>query len=1113
MPTIESLEIRIKDSASQAADGIDLLRSSIRKLKDITKGGVGLASVANSLKKLNTEMQNFKPMKQSDFKSLSESMEAIAKVKSSSLSSNISALARIPKVTEALDSSTLDQFASKINKIVEVLKPLNTELSSLKGSIGSLPKDIKKTLNVAESAGGNDKKQLGFFNTEGLKNALSGMKNLALQLVNVGKKSAYLVGISGKYTENLNLFSVALGKFAKAEKEFAEQSEDLLGIDASEFMRYEAVFMNMTRGFGVASDKAVLMSRNLTQLGYDLSSLYNVSFDKAMEKLESAISGQPRPMREWGFDLSEATLKAKALELGITKNVESMNQAEKSLIRYVQLMDTAEKIGAKGDFAKTITTTANQMRVLYESWHLFVRSVGNVLVPIANQLLPYLIAAAKAARYVADAIASLAGFKLPKVEDFEIDIDMGAEDLEDQLNGADSAAKKLKKTLMGFDELNVLPDQSSGSGSGSGLIGGVSFDIELPNYNFLEGAIESQADKMFKAWKPKLDWFIDNLDSIKREATIIGGIIAAWTVGTKINTLISGTKKFKGLSDEAKTSWSKTLDMIKNVALGLSISIAGMTFTYDAGYVAGEGKNNFLNTVKGVLGALASAAGGAWIGFKTSGSPYGAIAGGVIGLGAGIYFNFKGQFEGNKQAIIDAYWASETGQYVKTLVDGSAEILNQSAELKVKIKTTMDNVFDTPELEKLDKAQKLIAGIFELDAKDNKTAAEIKIIQDMITELNELGLDELKDQFKNTETGYVLPLKDAIAATIDELLRQYKIEALKKHYIELYTEQYDAQKRVNEASANYYGLVNEKRRVELEAADAMNRYNDARREANAILSNLKPGQDVRDLEKEQLSRLYELNDTMHKSMKEYNEKKVVLEELKPKMEDANKALSEATEANDLLSDSLDTLASDMGELMDTTIEKAPEATEKVDDYASSFSGLKDGGSKLKNVDDWLQQVAKHSKELKDSTSGVNDYVNAMQGLANAYKKLPTRFETYRADGTIASSQGRSARAQASMTYMVPRYAGGGYPGDLFIANDGGPEMVGRIGSRTAVVNNDQIVAAVSRGVYTAVKEAFSDSGSSRGGDTVVQIDGREVFRAVVNQNNSVIRSTGNSPLL
>ena len=115
MPTIESLEIRIKDSASQAANGIDILRSSIEKLKAITKGGVGLASVANSLRKLNTEMQNFKPVKQADFKSLSASLEAISKVKSSSLSSNISALARIPKVTESLDSSTLDKFASKIN--------------------------------------------------------------------------------------------------------------------------------------------------------------------------------------------------------------------------------------------------------------------------------------------------------------------------------------------------------------------------------------------------------------------------------------------------------------------------------------------------------------------------------------------------------------------------------------------------------------------------------------------------------------------------------------------------------------------------------------------------------------------------------------------------------------------------------------------------------------------------------------------------------------------------------------------------------------------------------------------------------------------------------------
>ena len=110
-----------------------------------------------------------------------------------------------------------------------------------------------------------------------------------------------------------------MGEYTDSALEYANSLEKLLGIDPSQFIRYQAVFQNMAGGFGIASTSAAKMSKNLTQLGYDLASVFNVKFDTAMEKLESAISGQPRPMREWGFDLSEASLKAVALAHGIDK--------------------------------------------------------------------------------------------------------------------------------------------------------------------------------------------------------------------------------------------------------------------------------------------------------------------------------------------------------------------------------------------------------------------------------------------------------------------------------------------------------------------------------------------------------------------------------------------------------------------------------------------------------------------------------------------------------------------------------------------------------------------------------------------------------------------------
>lgn len=90
------------------------------------------------------------------------------------------------------------------------------------------------------------------------------------------------------------------------------------------------------------------------------------------------------------------------------------------------------------------------------------------------------------------------------------------------------------------------------------------------------------------------------------------------------------------------------------------------------------------------------------------------------------------------------------------------------------------------------------------------------------------------------------------------------------------------------------------------------------------------------------------------------------------------------------------------------------------------------------------------------------------------------------------------------------FATGGYPtaGQMFFARENGiPEMVGSIGGRTAVANNDQIVQAVSMGVYNAVVDAMSRSGGNAQ-PTIVQINGREVFRAVQSESASYRNRTG-----
>lgn len=98
------------------------------------------------------------------------------------------------------------------------------------------------------------------------------------------------------------------------------------------------------------------------------------------------------------------------------------------------------------------------------------------------------------------------------------------------------------------------------------------------------------------------------------------------------------------------------------------------------------------------------------------------------------------------------------------------------------------------------------------------------------------------------------------------------------------------------------------------------------------------------------------------------------------------------------------------------------------------------------------------------------------------------------------------------------YAAGGFPetGELFLARENGiTEMVGSMGKRAAVANNNQIVDGIADGVYPAVyhavMDAFSSNGSRKSGDVVVQIDGREVFRSTRKEAQNYFNMNGCSP--
>jgi uncharacterized protein YoxC len=466
------------------------------KLKTAAKSGIGLTSTINQLNRLNETLSNM-TISSGKIAELVSSLKPLSEIEKSNLGSMLNQLKKIPEITEKLDSAKIAEFAIKIQQVTAAIRPLAAEMEKVSAGFSRLPANIQRAINANAKLTASNSKLGGSFASIKLTAFLTNLRYAYSMVRGVATVIAGWIGESNDYVENLNLFTVAMGEYAASAQEYAEQVSAALGIDPSEWMRNQGIFNTLLTGFGNASSDAALMSKNLTQLGYDLSSFFNISFEDSMQKLQSGVSGELEPLRRLGYDLSQAKLQAIALSLGIDQSVSSMTQAEKSLLRYYAIM--TQVTTAQGDMARTLIAPANQLRILSAQATQAARALGNIFIPALNLVLPYAIAFLKVIRSVANEIANLFGFTLPEIDYSGLStMTSGASDLSDSMDDAASSANNLKKAVFGFDELNVINnDTSSGSGSPSGTSGlGGSLGIDLPEYDFLGDLVSQKSDEI-----------------------------------------------------------------------------------------------------------------------------------------------------------------------------------------------------------------------------------------------------------------------------------------------------------------------------------------------------------------------------------------------------------------------------------------------------------------------------------------------------------------------------------------------------------------------------------------------------------------------------------------
>lgn len=571
--SIDSLELEIKSDSSKAISGIDGLSKSLATLKSATSGGLGLNSVAKNIKGLSSALSTMNSSSISNIKGVGDALKSLSGVKVSSSIGN-----QITKIGTAMSTLNIGDGANKIQELVSALKPLETlgksslsttvnalnklpeaiakidmrklhgqvdaltrtfkplaeEMQKIANGFNAFPSRIQKLIKENEKlANSNNKTSTSYINLWAkMKMAYTAVKTSARYI-------ASFINESMDYTENVNLFNVAMGEYADEARKYAEEVGEIMGIDPGEWMRNQGTFMTLATGFGVASERANKMSKNLTQLGYDISSLFNLPYEEAMLKLQSGLAGELEPLRRIGFDLSVARLQEEAYILGINKKVSAMNQAEKAELRYHAIM--TQVTTSHKDMARTLDAPANQMRVLRSQITQASRAIGNIFIPMLQAVLPYLIAFFKVVRLVADAIAKLVGFTEFTADLTGMDsLASGASDYADALGDAAGNAKKLKNYTMGFDELNVIDPTSGSDGSSSGVgVGGSGFDFDLEDYDFLGKKSMSKVNEIVEKIK-------ENLSEVLTIVTSIGAVIAGWAI-SKVLLLASTLRKLAGL--------------------------------------------------------------------------------------------------------------------------------------------------------------------------------------------------------------------------------------------------------------------------------------------------------------------------------------------------------------------------------------------------------------------------------------------------------------------------------------------------------------------------------------------------------------------------------------
>jgi len=683
---VDSLEIPLKTHSQTAIKSIDTLIDRLGVLNtSLTKvNGSGLTGVANGVNKLSNAMQGMKSVGTADFTRLATNITKIASLDSKNINRAASAIGQISKSLGSLKSvsvsGTSKQVAELANgiaklgyksstKAIENIPKLATAMKDLMTSLSKAPRvsrnliDMTNALAKLARTGASSGKAATSLSrsldtyTKSTSKASSGTKGLASALgkmyasywllFRAFQKIGQSITLASDLVEVQNVVNTVFGDMTAKVEQYADRSIEQFGMSELAFKQYASRFQAMgsamgidsgligqansflnksTNGYVALSDSMADVSLTLTQLTADMASFYNVEQSAVAEDLAAIFTGETRPLRTYGLDLTQATLAEWAMKEGLDADIQSMSQAEKTMLRYQYVL--ANTTAAQGDFARTANTWANQVRILQEQIKKWASVIGTGVIaafkPFLQTLNTVMGKVIDFTENVLNALGNIFGWKFEisggGITDDLADsmgdtaVDTGnaagsAGDLSDNLGDAAANAKKLYSTVLGIDELNINNPNTGSTGSGSGGSGGTggsgSGGAGTGSSDSGLTTTISRNDAILKAYE-------SSIDSLYELGEYIGDTLTKTLNSIDWNKVYQGAKDFgKGLADflnglispELFGAVGRTIAGALNTAIYAALSF-GETFDfYDFGVSIATGINEFFRTFD--FGALA----------------------------------------------------------------------------------------------------------------------------------------------------------------------------------------------------------------------------------------------------------------------------------------------------------------------------------------------------------------------------------------------------------------------------------------------------------------------------------------------------------------------------